>query len=310
MIPNDSNQKLDMTANKKIVNQTFNEDFYLKKYPDVAAAVKSGGFESGWQHYLEFGFREKRRIGISDRLSITADEILPPSPPDDLVERIGGVREIDNYHYVGKNVAHTLKNTLTTESIVLHPQAKILDFGCGCGRVISWFQQLCPEYQYYGTDIDSSAVEWCQSNLSDIANFSVNPHLPASCYQDNYFDLIYSISVFTHLPEDMQFAWLAELSRITKPGGYLLLTTHDEALFPFASGEEKKQLDYQGFYFLQSEGTPGLPDFYQTTFHSRAYIDHLWQKYFEIKTIIQQGILDHQDIVVCQKRQFAITLKD
>lgn len=291
-----------MAAKRRITYQTFDENFYLQKYPDVAAAVQSGGFESGWQHYLEYGFQEKRRIGISDRQSVSPADILPPSPPDNLVERIGGVRDINNYHYVGKNVAYTLRDTLANESIVLHPKSKILDFGCGCGRVISWLQTLCPEYQYYGTDIDSSAIKWCQSNLADLARFSVNPHLPVSSYQDNYFDLIYSISVFTHLPENMQFAWLEELSRITKPGGFLLLTTHDEALFPFASGEEKQQLDQHGFYFLQGQGTPGLPDFYQTTFHSRTYVYSLWQKYFEIRTIIEQGILDHQDIVVCQKR--------
>lgn len=289
--------------NKKIIYQTFDEGVYLKKHPDVLAAVNAGDFDSGWHHYLEFGFREKRRIKISKRLSVTENDSLPPTPPDHLIERIGGVRDRNNYYYVGKNIAHVLKNILTTESINLDKPAKILDFGCGCGRVISWLQQLLPEHQYYGTDIDSEAITWCQQELSKIGEFKVNPYLPLAEYPDNCFDLIYAISVFTHLPEDMQFAWLEELSRITKPGGYLLLTTHNEDLFPFTSGNEKQDLDHKGFYFLQENNTPGLPDFYQTSFHSRTYISYIWSQYFAVKSIIGQGILDHQDIVVCQKNQ-------
>jgi hypothetical protein len=45
-------------------------------------------------------------MNISDRLSVTQDDILPTSPPDDLIERIGGVRDVNNYNYVGKNIAY------------------------------------------------------------------------------------------------------------------------------------------------------------------------------------------------------------
>jgi SAM-dependent methyltransferase len=291
-------------VNKKIIFQTFNEEFYLEKNPDVLAAVKMGNFKSGWHHYLEFGWREKRRgiIKIKDSLlPITKDDKLPPSPPDDLIERVGGVREQNNYYHVGKNIAHILHNTTKTEAIPLNPEAKILDFGCGCGRVITWLQQLNSKYQYFGTDIDPEAITWCQENLANFGEYAVNPHLPPTEYADNYFDLVYSISVFTHLSEDMQFTWLKELSRITKPGGYLLLTTHNDDLFPFSSGIEHDKLEQTGFYFLIGKNTPGLPDFYQTTFHSRSYVYHVWSQYFTIQNIISRGILNHQDIIVCQK---------
>jgi SAM-dependent methyltransferase len=44
--------------------------------------------------------------------------------------------------------------------------------------------------------------------------------------------LIYALSVFTHLPAPAQTAWLAELSRVLRPGGFLLLSTHGASYLP------------------------------------------------------------------------------
>jgi hypothetical protein len=38
----------------------FDEDWYLSAYPDVALAVSSGVFRSGYDHYKQFGRREGR----------------------------------------------------------------------------------------------------------------------------------------------------------------------------------------------------------------------------------------------------------
>lgn len=90
--------------------------------------------------------------------------------------------------------------------------------------------------QLFGTDIDGESIDWCQSKLGHMATFTVNGFWPPLPFADGFFDVIYSISVFTHLPEDMQTAWLAELRRVAKPGGLLLLTVHSPALVPAAAG--------------------------------------------------------------------------
>ena len=65
--------------------------------------------------------------------------------------------------------------------------------------------------------LDPWAIAWLQTHCVSMAEFFVVPHVsPAPC-PDHAFDLAYSISVFTHLPEDMQFHWLEELRRITRP---------------------------------------------------------------------------------------------
>ena len=202
---------------------------------------------------------------------------------------------------IGKNIAHIFKKTWESESINLLENSNILDFGCGCGRIITWLHELYPDCNYYGTDIDNEAISWCQNNIADLGKFTVNRHLPKLDFPEQFFDLVYAISVFTHLPEDMQLAWLEELARITKKDGYLLLTIHDDNLFPLEFKQEREKLNHKGFYFLVGSGTKGLPDFYQTAFHNHCYIENVWNQFFAIKHIIRKGILNHQDIVVCQK---------
>ena len=161
------------------------------------------------------------------------------------------------------------------------------------------FHELYPSAKLYGTDIDEWAIHWCRDNLDHACNFTSNKQWPPLSYRDGFFDLVYSVSVFTHLPEDMQFAWLAELRRVAKEGSYLLLTTHNMELLPanFRSDEPLKA----GFYYSMGTGTDGLPDFYQTSFHSEEYIFDKWGKFFRIVRVIKKGIGNHQDLVICRR---------
>jgi ubiquinone/menaquinone biosynthesis C-methylase UbiE len=143
-----------------------------------------------------------------------------------------------------------------------------------------------------------------QTKPRSIASFSVNDNLPPLPFADSTFDLIYSISIFTHLPEDMQFAWLAELARVLVAGGYAVLTVHGSRLFPRdALGQAlTREFDDKGFYYSMSAGTEGLPNYYQTTFHSNKYISEYWSKFFTVEEILERGAGRVQDVIVCRKR--------
>jgi SAM-dependent methyltransferase len=180
---------------------------------------------------------------------------------------------------------------------------KVLDFGCGCARLLrALHYQAAPSQKLYGTDIDAEAIEWCRANHSKAAEFSVNPAMPPMTYSDDMFDLVYSVSIFTHLPEAMQYSWLKELQRITKPGGYLLLTTHGEKHFHNVPEGSRQAALAKGFYYHQLGNTEGLPDFYQVTYHMPEYIRSRWSDYFDILDIQERAVDDHQDIVLCRKR--------
>lgn len=203
----------------------------------------------------------------------------------------------------GRSVVSDLDKVLARVHTNLKSFGRILDFGAGCGRVLRALRaHVCPMQKLYGTDIDAEAIEWCQSNYASIAEFSVNPSEPPMCYADNSFDFILSISIFTHLPEEMQFAWLGELYRVARPGAYLVLTVHGENYYHNIPVDERFVMSGKGFYYLTYRDTEGLPSFYQTAFHSSAYIRERWAKHFEIIDIQEGAVGGYQDAVLCRKR--------
>src|SRR2546430_3058492 len=93
----------------------------------------------------------------------------------------------------------------------------ILDWGCGCARVARFVSEFAPG-KLTGVDIDPDNIQWCKNNLPDAEFVRINLD-PPTPFADESFDLVYGISVFSHLSQADQDRWLAELHRLTKPGG-------------------------------------------------------------------------------------------
>jgi ubiquinone/menaquinone biosynthesis C-methylase UbiE len=223
-------------------------------------------------------------------------------PPRRLQVRVSGnynSRFLDH----GELLLSDLNSALSCIGKDLRSFDKVLDFGCGCARLLRAFHyQATPSQKLYGTDIDTEAIEWCRSKYFKAAEFSLNTETPPTQYEDNLFDLIYGVSVFTHLPEVMQHGWLKELQRIAKPGGYVLLTTNGETHFENVPEECRQAAMEKGFYYYQVGTTKGLPDFYQVTYQMPHYIRDCWSHYFDVIDIKVRALDNHQDIVLCRKR--------
>jgi SAM-dependent methyltransferase len=99
----------------------------------------------------------------------------------------------------------------------------LLDWGCGCGRVLRHWSSLGSPL-VAGCDIDPRMIRWCADNLpfADVTVTQLAPPLP---YPDASFDLVYAFSVFTHLSEELQHAWMREVDRVLAPRGFFLLST-------------------------------------------------------------------------------------
>jgi SAM-dependent methyltransferase len=225
-----------------------------------------------------------------------------PLPPKQLQVRVVG-RYGDDFVSSGDHIADDLNRVLAPHKVSLQSFSSILDFGCGCGRVLGAVAtRLRPHQHLFGCDIDSEAVNWFQAHCAHIAEVEQCPHLPRSLYHDAQFELVYGISVLTHLPEAMQFDWLRELARITAPGGYVVLSVHGKNHLHHFPVDARKEIERRGFAYSDLGQTDGLPDFYLSTYHAEAYIREWWSEFMDVLDVVELGIHSVQDAVVCRVR--------
>lgn len=189
--------------------------------------------------------------------------------------------------------------------------AKILDWGCALGGVAL---MLAEEHRtkVYCADVDPRSLRWL-SQFPDHAipvQLGYEPTLP---FADNEFDIIYGISVFTHIPPQSQSDYISELARISKPGGLVLLTfTSHWALseentsnMPELPAPEK--LSSEGIVFYKYPKNVldhiGFGDNYEygRTYHSHDYIRELTSPYFE-QAGIESPALAYQDLVALRSK--------
>jgi SAM-dependent methyltransferase len=114
----------------------------------------------------------------------------------------------------------------------------VLDWGCGPARVVRHLPGLI-DANLFATDYNRRTIGWCRSHIAGVA-FDVNDVAPPTAYAPESFDAVYGLSVFTHLSAERHVEWAAELRRILKPRGALLITTHGDAFRAKLGPEELK----------------------------------------------------------------------
>jgi hypothetical protein len=189
----------------------------------------------------------------------------------------------------------------------LHEFARVLDWGVGCGRVARHFPAAHAE-ALTGCDIDRDNIDWCRAHLP--GRFVASQLVPPLPFEDEAFELVYGISVFTHFREAMQLRWLEELSRVTAPGAVLMLTTHGQTAIDFS------RLSPADYRLVQDEvrsagivvsGTNTQLDGhaehageYVNVYHSADYVRRTWGRFFSVEHILPGYIL-HHDLVILRR---------
>ena len=226
-----------------------------------------------------------------------------PVPPEELRWRSTGMRSADDFLQSGRNDLEFFDTqALGKDGKSFRSFESILDFGCGCGRLIRSLRSFCePSAAIHGTDIDPVAIKWCKENIPD-ASFFLSDGLPPLPFTDKSMDLIYACSVFSHLDAEHQFRWLAELQRILKPDGYLLLTfRHDveQVADPAARERVSGELRRDGIAFMTTDAWEGVfPSWYGETYHSQDYVWKNWGSYFEVRHVIKAGAIPEDTAVL------------
>ena len=230
-------------------------------------------------------------------------------PGDELSARVTGNTNRDWFFESGNRSVADIEAVLAIARRELSSFTSILDFGCGCGRILLWLIDVAKTASIHGVDIDAQAVQWAQHHIP-FATIQQNRPEPPLDYEDGFFDLVYNHSVFSHIDEDLQDQWLSELRRVTRPGGWLVLSVHGEHAFAEferraqdPNGTIRRRLQNYGMAYLREDGFTGgpFPDFYHTSFHAPWYIFEHWSRWFRIRGYIPRGSLGYQDFVLLER---------
>lgn len=163
-----------------------------------------------------------------------------PIPPAYLIWLVIGRSDIQAFLESGTVHAHqVIRRALEESGLDLDAFDAVLDFGCGCGRVMRHWKDL-KHARLYGSDYNPKLIRWCRRHLP-FAQFETNQLAPPLNFQAGQFDFTYARSVFTHLTQELQFAWLDELWRVLKPGGYLLFTVSGDQFLDWLTSAEAEQ---------------------------------------------------------------------
>lgn len=246
---------------------------------------------------------------------------FPPFPSPEFQENFVGssyeaaLGEAFQFHQLVKGYAAALGRPLTRKT-------KFLDFGCGWGRYMRMFWKDFSEENMFGCDVNDRLMfmnRW--SGLPGQYNGIKNGKpLP---YADATFDSMIAYSVFTHLPDALNRAWIAELGRVAKPGCVAAFTFWPERFLDYIETEApkgysdwlkmlyghrdsfpamRKAVKEGGLAFLDNGGFELAKAEYGDTILSTAYIQKVWGEHWEVREIIDDPSRFVQAVAILQKR--------
>lgn len=204
---------------------------------------------------------------------------------------------------------------------------RVLDFGCGWGRIVRFFLKDLDGHRLHGIDCYPEALELARANNRYCRFDRVDPHPPTELPANSY-DLVYAFSVFSHLSEAAHKAWLAEFRRLLKPGGLAVLTTRDRHFIEFCGRvreeQKAKALDEHlfgpalafpdvaaslraydaGEFCYSGVGGGGVLDgsFYGETAIPEGYVRKHWTDGFEVVDFLTDRNVCVQNIAVVRKK--------
>jgi SAM-dependent methyltransferase len=237
-------------------------------------------------------------------------------PPPELMARMSGTGEPEPEAFLasGRRTLEDWEHALSSVRVQLPSARRLLDWGCGPGRVSRWMGDLARTVEIHAVDIDGQSIAWDAANIPFVSFQHVEPHPPLP-FDDGYFDVVVNHSVLTHLDESMQDQWLVELHRVTAEGGTVLLSIHGHHAWSVAMdnaralgfevpASEVDRLSREGIIFMADDWWTGgpYPDFYHTTYHSPAYVFERWSAYFDIVAFLPRADGGFQDIVILRPR--------
>ena len=224
-------------------------------------------------------------------------------PPEHLA--FDALNHVDWARYQATGLQHAaVFASVIRSQVPAGPSLKVLEWGCGPGRLIRHLPALLAERTLVlqGADYNLESIAWCRANLP-AATFVENGLHPPLPLAENSVDVVYNFSVFTHLSEAVQLAWAQELRRVLKPGGLLICTTHGDNYRHLLSTTAEQQAYGAGQSVEQGQYREGRKWF--LAIHPPAFVRQQllagWQDVQQVPTEPEDGML--QDVWIARKPQ-------
>jgi SAM-dependent methyltransferase len=229
-----------------------------------------------------------------------------PYPPLDLVNRVlcleGADDPVAGYEVLGAGTRAALVGLLPDDWSF--QGKRVLDFGCGAGRTLRHFLAEAETAEVWGADIDARSIEWLQQNLCPPLRVMRCDPEPPLRLESGSFDLVWAISVFTHLA-DSSLAWLRDLHRLLKPSGLLIATYMGRWNSELLAGEAWDE-DTSGMNVLRDDENwdSGGPIVLMSDWWVHAH----WGRAFEILDLAPN--VHNQTWVLLKKRGVDLTVEE
>ena len=201
-----------------------------------------------------------------------------PVPPEELVQRVA---HIDDPDLEGVYLAEGRVTRERLESLLganwSWQGKRVLDFGCGAGRTLRHLLDTGAEL--HGCDTHGPSIDWLAGHLSPPLHVLRNGERPPLPYPDRHFDLVYALSVFTHLADTWD-EWLAELRRVLATDGLFVATFLNERSWDLF--EATGSLDEAGAGMLVTKRDNPWDLGGPFVYLSEAWLREHWGRHFEI----------------------------
>jgi len=247
-----------------------------------------------------------------------------PLPPRELAERVGALYGDDlvEYEEVGRTIRAEILRELPADWTF--EGKSVLDFGCGAGRTLRHLLDEAESGTFYGCDIDAASIAWLGSNLSPPLHVFANGEEPPLPLETGSLDLIWAISVFTHV-SDHWADWLVELHRLLRADGFLLATILGPALSDDWTEASPDPRVVRGQLAPDLSERIGMNVVHHgrswdqggsDVFLSQWWIEEHWGRAFDLLTLREDGFAAippdwrGQGVVLARKRPVEITVEE
>lgn len=248
----------------------------------------------------------QKKHSISDKLNLNIhkNDVMFQYPM-----QVGSYKDYSKVYLAYFNMGHILWNTFKQMCIQqfgsLDKVNNILDFASGYGRLTRYMVLEIPSEKIWVSDIKSNAIEFSKKEFH--VNGFTSTYEPEELTIPQKFDIIYVVSLFSHLPDSTFGPWLEKLYNSLSDDGILAISVHDEAML-----ENKLSKEYQYHELSEEKFFNYLDDniqssnTYGTMIINEAYLQRKFKKlgiengnYARFK----KQIGNHQDLYIISKQK-------